>query len=97
MKFMKKRGYNGTVRKIVSDDSSKVLGVVGTLQDLMELGIVEPGPGWGGSPDTWCCLLPPTLGESLDRPLGWVGATRDEAVRRALDEADRRNFFGWKI
>ncbi len=81
MRFMKKRGYNGTVRKIVSDDSSTVFGVVGTFQDLMDLGIVEQVTGC--SPDTWCCLPAPTPGR-LDRPSGEIGATRDEAVKKAL-------------
>lgn len=41
MKLLKKQGYTGTVRKIVTDDKAEVLGIVGTFKDLMDLGIVE--------------------------------------------------------
>ena len=41
MKLLKKRDYTGTVRKIVNDDKTEVLGIVGTFKDLMEIGVVE--------------------------------------------------------
>lgn len=60
MKFLKKRGYDGTVRKIVSDDKTEVLGIVGTFKDLMELGVVEQVTNY--SWDTWCCIATPPSG-----------------------------------
>ena len=34
--------YTGTVRKIVTDDKTEVLGIVGTFKDLMEIGVGFP-------------------------------------------------------
>ena len=83
MKFMKKCGYTGTVCKIVSDDKTETLGVVGTFKDLMELGIVEKVTNY--SWDTWCCIPAPGRIETWDG----IGATREEAIKKAI--------FGKKI
>lgn len=78
MKFMKKRDYAGTVRKIVTDDKTEVLGIVGTFKDLMDLGIVEKVTNY--SWDTWCCIPAPGR---IDRFDG-IGATREEAIQKAI-------------
>lgn len=83
MKFLKKRGYDGTVRKIVSDDKTEVLGIVGTFKDLMELGVVEQVTNY--SWDTWCCIPNPRRIEAMDG----IGATREAAIKNAV--------FGKKI
>ena len=78
MKFLKKRDYAGTVRKIVNDDKTEVLGIVGTFKDLMDLGIVEQVTNY--SWDTWCCIPSPGRSETWKG----IGATREEAIRKAL-------------
>lgn len=51
MKFLKKKGYEGTLRKIADDDKTKVLGVVGTVGDLIAESVLEycdaPLDSWG--------------------------------------------------
>ena len=76
VKFMKKRGYTGTVRKIMNDDGNEVLGVVGTFKDLMEMGIVEKVTQY--SFDTWCCI--PGGSGRIECWTG-IGSTREEAVK----------------
>lgn len=78
MKFLKKRDYTGTVRKIVNDDKTEVLGIVGTFKDLMELGIVEEVTNY--SWDTWCCIPGPGRIEIWNG----IGATREEAIKNAV-------------
>lgn len=78
VKFLKKQGYTGTVRKIVTDDKAEVLGIVGTFKDLMDLGIVEQVTNY--SWDTWCCIPEPGRIETWKG----IGATREEAIRKAL-------------
>ena len=74
MKLLKKRGYTGTVRKIVTDDKTEVLGIVGTFEDLMDLGIVEQVTNY--SWDTWCCIP----GPGRIAPWNGIGAPREEAL-----------------
>lgn len=78
MKLLKKRDYTGTVRKIVTDDKTEVLGIVGTFKDLMDLGIVEQVTNYSG--DTWCCIPGPGRIETWNG----IGATREEAIRKTL-------------
>ncbi|MCI8815541.1 MAG: hypothetical protein HFF15_01770 [Angelakisella sp.] len=78
MKFLKKRDYAGTVRKIVNDDNTEVLGVVGTFKDLMDLGIVERVTNY--SWDTWCCIPGPGRIETWKG----TGATREDAIKNAV-------------
>lgn len=79
MKLLKKRGYTGTVRKIVTDDKTKVLGIVGTFKDLMEIGVVESVTYI--SLDTWLCV--PYPDRCFDGQNG-MGATREEAIQNTL-------------
>ena len=78
MKFLKKRDYTGTVRKIVSDDKTEALGVVGTFKDLMELDIVEQVTNY--SWDTLCCIPAPGRIETWNG----IGATREEAIQKTI-------------
>ncbi|MBE5807093.1 MAG: hypothetical protein E7317_02000 [Clostridiales bacterium] len=77
MKYTTKKGYTGTIRKIWTDDKSKVLGVVGEIGDLLKEGILESCTQY--SHDTWMCI--PVA--DFDTAAGF-GATRDEAVRNAI-------------
>ena len=40
MKFMKRRDDNGSIRKVWSDDREVCFGVVGTVGDLIQYGIL---------------------------------------------------------
>ena len=79
MKLLKKRGYTGTVRKIVTNDKTEVLGTVGTFKDLMEIGVVESVTNI--SLDTWLCV--PYPDRCFDGQNG-MGATREEAIQNTL-------------
>jgi hypothetical protein len=50
MKFVKKKDYTGTIRKVTNDEKSKVIGIVGTVADLLSEGIFE---SCNASPETW--------------------------------------------
>lgn len=78
MKLLKKRDYAGTVRKIVNDDKTEMLGIVGTFEDLMAIGIVEEVTNY--SWDTWCCIPFPGRINTWDG----IGATREEAIQKAI-------------
>lgn len=53
MKALKKRGYEGTIRKIANDEKSVIYGVVGTVKDLLKEGILSY---CDFSPDDWCFI-----------------------------------------
>lgn len=56
MKLMKKRGYEGSLRKVWSDDKEVCFGVVGTVGDLLKDGILEY---CDYSPETWMFIPAP--------------------------------------
>ena len=56
MKFMKKRNYEGSLRKVWSNDKEVCFGVVGTVGDLLQEGILEYADY---SPETWAFLPVP--------------------------------------
>ena len=72
MKFTKKRGYDGTIRKVWSDDKEVCFGVVGTVGDFLKEGILEY---CDYSLDTWCYLPAPGV---LQHPR--FGKTREAAL-----------------
>jgi len=72
MKFTKKRDYNGSVRKVWSDDKEVCFGVVGTVDDLLQEGIFEYADY---SPETWAFIPAPGV---LQKP--WFGKTREAAL-----------------
>ena len=42
MKLTKKKGYEGTIRKVLNDEKTKVIGVVGTVRDLLAENLLLP-------------------------------------------------------
>lgn len=78
MRFTKKRGYEGTVRKVWNDAKTETLGIVGTFEDLMKLGIIESVTNY--SLDTWICMPAPGRIDTQDG----IGATRDEAIKNTI-------------
>lgn len=40
MKLLKRRGDTSTIRKVVSDDRTTLLGIVGQVQDFIAAGII---------------------------------------------------------
>ena len=72
MRFMKKKGYeNTTLRWVRSDDRAVFFGVVGTVRDLLDVGLLE----WCDySPDLWLFLPAKNI------YAGRYGKTREEAV-----------------
>lgn len=72
LKFVKKTGYQGTIRKVWTDDKEVMLGLVGTVADFLKEGIFD---FCDYPPETWCYL--PDRG-ILHKP--WLGATREDAL-----------------
>jgi len=72
MKLMKKKGYEGTVRSVMDDEKTKCLGVVGTVHDLLEVGILEAIDGV--SVGMWMFI--PAVG----RNNAVFGGTREDAL-----------------
>ena len=72
MKFMKRRGDNGSIRKVWSDDKEVCFGVVGTVGDLLQEGILEYADC---SPETRAFIPAPGV---IQKP--WFGATREAAL-----------------
>ena len=55
MKFLKKHNYEGTLRKITDDNKTGVLGIVGTVEDLIKERVLD----YCDAPrESWCCVRP---------------------------------------
>ena len=75
MKFLKRKGDETTIRKVWNDDKTILYGVVGTVEDMLKVGLLE----YCGYPKTvWCFLANPETSLS-DR----FAPTREEAVKEA--------------
>lgn len=72
MKFMKRRGDNGSIRKVWSDDKEVCFGVVGTVGDLIREGILEYADC---SPETWAFIPAPGV---IQKPR--FGKSREDAL-----------------
>lgn len=72
MKFMKRRGDNGSIRKVWSDDKEVCFGVVGTVGDLLQEGILEYADC---SPETWAFIPAPGV---IQKPR--FGKSREDAL-----------------
>ena len=72
MKFMKRRDDNGSIRKVWSDDREVCFGVVGTVGDLIQDGILEYADY---SPETWAFIPSPGV---IQKP--GFRATREAAL-----------------
>lgn len=71
MKFLKRKGFEETtVRKVVNDEKTEVFGVVGTIGDLLKVGILEY---CDYERDAWCYI--PKHGNGAR-----FGNTREEAT-----------------
>lgn len=73
MKFLKRKGYEATtIRKVVNDEKTNVLGVVGTVGDMLKVGLLE-----------WCdydCDLWVFLSKPGSRLNDRFGNTREEVT-----------------
>ena len=74
MKYMKRKGYTGTIRKVIADDNIGVVGIVGLISDLLNEGVFNyiDAPG-----NMWAFIEC----ESYDL---WLGYSREEAVDNCL-------------
>ena len=72
MKFTKKRDYEGSIRKVWSDDKEVCFGIVGTVGDLLKAGILEY---CDYSADGWCYLPAPGIIQKT-----WFGVSREDAL-----------------
>lgn len=60
MRFLKRKGFEeSTIRKVVDDDKTKVYGIVGTVGDMLKIGILEY---CDYGKDVWCFLPNPRTG-----------------------------------
>lgn len=69
MRYLKKKGDETTMRKVTSDDKAIVLGVVGTVGDLLNAGVLDY---CDFDKDAWCFIK--------KNGVARFGATRAEAV-----------------
>lgn len=82
MILRKRKSDNSTIRKVLNEEKTKVLAVVGTIQDLMDANIIFITPGKEQySRDTYMCIPNTTLGHET---WGGFGATAEEAVEKSL-------------
>lgn len=82
MILRKRKNDNSTIRKVLNEEKTKVLAVVGTIQDLMNANLVTITPGKEQySRDTYMCIPNTVLGYET-----WVGfgATVEEAVNKSI-------------
>lgn len=78
MKFLKRKGDETTIRKVWNDDKTILYGVVGTVEDMLKVGLLE----YCGYPKTvWCFLANPETSLS-DR----FAPTREEAVKECVKD-----------
>lgn len=78
MKFTKKKDYSRSVRKVWSDDKEVCFGVVGTVGDLLDLGILEY---CDFNKDGYCFLPAPGIMQKA-----WFGVTRDSALENLIKQ-----------
>lgn len=70
MVFTKKKGITNSIRSVKNDDKSKVFGIVGTVEDLLSVGILERCD----APKDYWCFLP-----EADLESGQFGTTKEAA------------------
>ena len=77
MKYLKKKNDTTTVRKVWSDDREVCYGVIGTVSDLLQVGILD----YCDCPtDKWCFLPAPGIMHKAK-----FGRTREEVVEGLPD------------
>lgn len=52
-RYFKKKGYDNTMRSVTSDDKSTVYGVMGTVGDLLAVGVLQM---CDAAHETWCFI-----------------------------------------
>ncbi len=58
MKLTKRKDSKDSIRKVWSDDKEVLFGIVGTVADLLRVGILE----WADYPgETWCFINAPGI------------------------------------
>ena len=72
MKLLKRRDDNGSIRKVWSDDREVCFGVVGTVGDLLQEGILEYADY---PPETWAFIPAPGV---IQKPR--FGKSREDAL-----------------
>lgn len=55
MKLLKKHGYEGSIRKVANDEKTKVLGIIGTVEDLVAEHVFDYCDADNG---LWACVTP---------------------------------------
>ena len=81
MKYLKKKNDTTTVRKVWSDDREVCYGVIGTVSDLLQVGILD----YCDCPtDKWCFLPAPGIMHKAK-----FGRTREEVVEGLPDQLKR--------
>lgn len=78
MKLSKTAGYEGTIRKVWTDDKSRVLGLVGRIDELLEVHALEFFEGPYDPRSTWM-RIPVSGKESCCG----IGITREIAIANA--------------
>ncbi len=82
MILRKRKNDSSSIRKVLNEERTKVLAVVGTIQDLMDSGIISITQGKEQySRDTYMCIPNSTLGFET---WGGFGSTAEEAVDNSL-------------
>ena len=80
MIFLKRKGDSSTIRKVCNNERTKVLAVVGTIQDLIDANLITVTPGKEQyTRDTYMCVPAP----GYETWTG-LGATAKEAVSKAI-------------
>lgn len=74
MRYLKRKNYDGTIRKVVSDDGSKALGIVGTVGDLIKEGVLDFADCSGS---LWAFI-------QVGSYKAWFGYSRSDAVDNAI-------------
>ena len=74
MRYLKRNGYTGSIRKVVSDDKSTVFGLVGTVEDLLNESVFD------------YCDCPKTLWAFIQARTCkvWFGYSREDVINNAL-------------
>lgn len=75
MRYLKKKGSTNSIRKVVSDVGNIMYGIVGTVGDLLDAGILEY---CDASRDSWCMVSSVWLGAA------WFGSDRQDCVDYAM-------------
>lgn len=74
MRYLKKKNYDGTIRKVISDDGSIIHGLVGTVDDLLKAEVFDYADCSGSM---WAFIQIGTYNV-------WFGYSREHVIDMAL-------------